>query len=47
VKLKKKSTVVELLGELDERWGAQVSAAEFVPLAMGDADGLDDGDDEG
>jgi hypothetical protein len=47
VKLKKKSTVVELLGELDERWGAQVSAAEFVPLAMGDADGMDDGDDEG
>jgi hypothetical protein len=31
VELKKKSSVVELLGELDDRWAAQVSAAEFVP----------------
>ncbi|HET7321523.1 MAG TPA: DUF4956 domain-containing protein [Longimicrobiaceae bacterium] len=32
VRLKKKSTLVELLGELDDRWPAQVAAAEFVPL---------------
>jgi hypothetical protein len=32
VQLKKKSSVVELLGELDDRWAAQVSAAEFLPF---------------
>lgn len=32
VQLKKKSSVVELLGELDDRWPAQVAAAEFVPF---------------
>jgi hypothetical protein len=43
VKLKKKSTVVDLLGDLDERWAAQVAAAEFVPFSMEE----DDSDDEG
>jgi hypothetical protein len=44
VKLKKKATVVELLGELDERWAAQVAAAEFVPLSTGEE--MDDSEDE-
>jgi hypothetical protein len=32
VELKKKSSVVELLGELDDRWPAQIAAAEFLPF---------------
>jgi hypothetical protein len=32
VQLKKKSSVVELLGELDDRWPAQIAAAEFLPF---------------
>ena len=32
MRMKKKSTVVELLGELDDRWSSQVSAAEFLPF---------------
>jgi hypothetical protein len=42
VKLKKKSTVVDLLGDLDERWAAQVAAAEFVPFSTDE----DDSDEE-
>lgn len=32
VKLKKKSSPVELLGELDDVWGAHVAAAEYIPF---------------
>lgn len=35
LELKKKATVVDLLGELDERWPSQVVAAEFVPFQAG------------
>ncbi len=45
VKLKKKSTVVDLLGDLDERWAAQVAAAEFVPFSTeeDDSDEVEEG----
>ena len=46
VKLKKKSTVVELLGELDERWAAQVAAAEFVPFSTGEGEDAGEGGDD-
>jgi hypothetical protein len=32
VRLKKSATAADLVGSLDERWGAQVSAAEYVPF---------------
>lgn len=32
VRIRKKRTVVDLLGEIDDRWSSQVVAAEFVPL---------------
>jgi hypothetical protein len=32
VRLKKRATPADLVGSLDERWGAQVSAAEYVPF---------------
>jgi hypothetical protein len=40
VRLKKKSSVVDLLIELDDRWPLQVAAAEFVPgrLKQGEAE---------
>jgi hypothetical protein len=47
VKLKKRSTVVELLGELDERWAAQVAAAEFVPFSTGKGEESSASEDEG
>ena len=32
VRLKRRATAPELVGALDERWGAQVAAAEYVPF---------------
>ena len=32
VRLKKGATAPELVGALDERWGAQVAAAEYLPF---------------
>jgi hypothetical protein len=32
VRLKRRSTPLEMVGALDERWSAQVSAAEWVPF---------------
>jgi hypothetical protein len=34
VRMKKKTTPVDLVGALDERWSAQVEAAEYIPFRV-------------
>lgn len=42
LRLKKKSSPVELLGELDDLWGAHVAAAEYIPFRYKKKKGDDD-----